>query len=134
MIDKVIVTNVSALRAKYGAKYAQVQAAARDLIAADKARGLTTRLVAIDSAAYMKRVHGTAVTNASDQRGAKAAVYVIHAFYWPYYILILGAPDGTQPIPLPLRNEQDRGRCIPPPLQWERPGEGTPHSRHPERP
>ena len=38
MTAKVIVTNVSVLRVKYGVKYAQVRTAIQDLIAADKTR------------------------------------------------------------------------------------------------
>jgi hypothetical protein len=93
MLDKVIITNVSALRAKYGAKYAQVRTAILNLAAADNVRGITSRLVAIDSAADMKKVHGTAVVNASNQRAVKAAVDAIYTAHSPDYILILGGPD-----------------------------------------
>ena len=61
-VDKVIVTNVSALRAKYGNDYARVKAAIRTLIQADLARDLRTVLVAIDRAADMKRVKGHPVS------------------------------------------------------------------------
>ncbi len=109
MSAKIIVTNVSVLRAKYGAKYTQVRTAIQDLIAADKARGLTTRLVAIDSATDMKKVYGAVVTKPSDQRGVKAAMDAIHAFYSPDYLLILGAPDVVPHVDLtnPFKGTED---------------------------
>jgi len=108
-VDKVIVTNLSALRSKYGARYAEVRAAVNGLIAADRARGLTTRLVAIDSAPDMRRAGGLAVPNASSQRGAKAAVDAIFARYSPDYVLILGAPDVVPHIDLqnPFKGKED---------------------------
>jgi hypothetical protein len=48
-VDKVIVTNVSALQAKYGSGYALINAAIKQLIAADKQRGLTSKLIPLDS-------------------------------------------------------------------------------------
>src|SRR5690348_7308857 len=76
--DKVIVTNVSALRAKYGEKFARVKAAIDAMIAADAGRDLVTRLIAIDSQTDMARVGAKAVTSAVDQAGAKAAVDAIY--------------------------------------------------------
>ena len=92
-VDKVIVTNVSALKAKYGDKYSRVQAAIQNLVKHDEARGLQSKLVAIDSHTDMKRARGRAVSGAADQRGAKEAIDAIHKHFHPDYILILGAPD-----------------------------------------
>ena len=75
--DKVIVTNVTALKAKYGSAYGKVKAALAALAASDKARGLKSKLVAIDSSADMKAVRGRAVSGPHDQRGAKAAIDAI---------------------------------------------------------
>src|SRR6187551_3733950 len=94
-VDKVIVTNTSALKAKYGDKYARVKTAIDKLIAADKARGLTTRLIAIDVEADMKRLRGQPVVAIADQQGAKAAVDAIYKRHQPDYILLLGAPDDV---------------------------------------
>lgn len=91
--DKVIVTNVSALRAKYGDKFARVKAAIDNMIKADAGRDLTTRLVAIDSQTDMGRVGAKAVTSADDQAGAKAAVDAIYRHERPDYIVLLGARD-----------------------------------------
>ena len=73
MVDKLIVTNRAALRAKYGARgLARLTAAINTLIAADRKRGLMTRLIALDSAA-MKR-YGPTVTDASSARQNKRAI------------------------------------------------------------
>lgn len=92
-VDKVIVTNVAALQRKYGPRFKEVKAAVTALIAADRARGLRTALLAIDSPADMARVGGKAVTRASDEKGAKAAVDAVCRHHTPDYVLLLGAPD-----------------------------------------
>ena len=49
--DKIIVTNVSALKAKYKAHFSRVKKAVSALIAADKKRGVKTALVDLSSRA-----------------------------------------------------------------------------------
>lgn len=109
--DKVIVTNVSALRAKYGDKFTRVKAAITAMIAADAGRDLVTRLIAIDSQTDMARVGGKPVTSADDQAGAKAAVDAIYAHDRPDYIMLLGARDVVPHIhlanPMPPDDEED---------------------------
>src|SRR6187455_3213691 len=99
-VDKVIVTNTSALKAKYGDKYARVKTAIDRLIAADKARGLKTRLISIDVEADMTRLRIQPVVGIADQQGAKAAVDAIYKRHQPDYILLLGAPDVVPHIDL----------------------------------
>jgi hypothetical protein len=99
-VDKIIVTNTSALKVKYGEKYARVKAAIDRLITADRERGLVTRLVAIDSEADMKRVGGRVVVGTADQQGAKAAVDAIYRCHHPPFIMLLGAPDVVPHIDL----------------------------------
>jgi len=99
-VDKVIATNVTALKLKYGNKYPRVKAAIDALIKADLARGLKTMLIALDSPSEMKRVKGTPVSKASDEQGAKAAVDAICKRYRPDYLLLLGAPDVVPHIQL----------------------------------
>ncbi len=92
MLDKLIVTNRAALRNKYGARgLAKVMAAVKMLIAADRKRGLITRLIALDSAA-MKQ-YGTAVTDASSARQNKRAVDALHRALQPHYLMVLGSVD-----------------------------------------
>lgn len=107
--DKVIVTNVSALKAKYGKTYPRVQAAISRLVAADRKRGLTTRLLALDSAADMRSVKGVAVSEGLDQRQVKAAIDAVHTALQPEYLMILGAPDVVpmQELSNPMRGDGD---------------------------
>ncbi|WP_447978501.1 hypothetical protein [Candidatus Nitrospira bockiana] len=92
-VDKVIVTNVSRLKQKYGAGYQAIQRAVKALIAADKRRRLTTRLVALDDAAAMKRVQGRRVTTFHDCKQNKTAIDTIYRALAPDYLVILGSVD-----------------------------------------
>ena len=94
MNDKIIVTNLAALKTKYGAAgLKKIRAAVTALIAADKARGFHTRLIALDSATDMKKVKGAPVSKPADPRQNKTAVDAIYAAIRPDYLLILGAID-----------------------------------------
>jgi hypothetical protein len=63
------------------------------LITADKKRGLTTLVIAIDSMEDMRSVKGSPVTKATDQRQVKAAIDAVWTTHKPDYLMILGAPD-----------------------------------------
>jgi len=91
--DKVIVTNWTALKKKYGAKTANVDSAIKKMIAADKARGLITILLRVDATADMKKVGGGVVTSAKSEKQNKKAIDKIDAKLSPDYILILGSVD-----------------------------------------
>lgn len=94
MDDKLIVSNRQALKAKYGAAgLARVQTAVRALIAADRQRGIRSRLVFLDDAAAMKALKVRPVTEASSPRQAKAAIDAVFRAIDPDYLMILGAPD-----------------------------------------
>ena len=94
-VDKVIVTNVSRLKQKYGKAYPKVKAAIDLLIAKDAARrpALRTVLVAIDSASALARVKGDAVVRPDDDEAVKGAIDAVWKHHRPDYLLILGAPD-----------------------------------------
>jgi hypothetical protein len=91
--DKVIVTNVGALKEKYNTRYGRVEQAIQRLIVADKKRGLDTKLVALDSATDMAEVRGQAVREKDDQRAVKKAVDAVFDTYEPDYVMLLGAQD-----------------------------------------
>jgi len=94
MNNKVIITNLTALKAKYGADgVKKLKAAIKTLIAADKARGFQARLVALDSATTMKKVKGSKVTAPLDPKQNKDAVDAIYTALVPDYLLLLGAID-----------------------------------------
>ena len=92
-VDKVIATNIGALRAKYGAGLAQIHTALAALVAADKARGIATRVIAIDHAGAMAKVGGRAVTSASSPKQNKAAIDAIYKALTPDYLCLLGSVD-----------------------------------------
>jgi hypothetical protein len=111
--DKVLLTNRSALTAKYGAKLAAVDKAVAALAAADKARGLTTAVVNLDDAAVMKALGATAVTDATDPGQNKTAIDAVFHAYTPDYLVLLGSVDVVpqQPMRNPVydgANDVDR--------------------------
>ena len=94
MDDKLIVSNRRALKAKYGlGGCARVRAGVRALIAADKSRGIRSRIVFLDDAAAMKKLKAPPITEPSSPRQAKAAIDAVFRATDPDYLMILGAPD-----------------------------------------
>jgi hypothetical protein len=92
--DKIILTNVSALKKKYGGTgTAAIINAVNALIAADQARGLTTVLIRLDDATAMKKLGAVAVTHASDPRQNKVAIDGVYRALSPDYLMILGSSD-----------------------------------------
>src|SRR5262245_12680838 len=94
MDDKIIVSNRSALKAKYGgAGVTKIKNAVDALIVADAKRGIKSRLVYLDDVAAMKRFKGRAVTDHTSARQNKNAIDAIFGSAMPEYLMILGAPD-----------------------------------------
>jgi len=92
-ISKVIVTNSSALKAKYLKHYPRVKDAIDALIKANVGLRITTRLVALDDGPTMKRMGAAPVLDPEDHRANKAAIDAVWNNNRPDYILIIGAPD-----------------------------------------
>jgi hypothetical protein len=92
-IDKVIITNMGALRDKYGKSMPRIERAMKRLVEADEKRGIESKVVALDAAPDMEAVRGRAVADKDDQKQVKNAVDAISKFYRPDYMMILGAPD-----------------------------------------
>jgi hypothetical protein len=94
MTDKIIATNLTALKNKYGAAgLKKIRAAVTALVTADKARGIRTQLLALDSAPDMKKVKGSRVSDAASPRQNKNAIDAIYASIRPDYLMILGSID-----------------------------------------
>ena len=93
MTDKILITNVPALRAKYGVGFTKIQAAIKSLIAADKKRGIATVLFDVADAAAMKAVKGKPVTQPANARQNKDAVDAIYRALAPDYLVLLGSID-----------------------------------------
>jgi hypothetical protein len=94
MEDKIIITNHKALLKKYNSKgFAMIRKALTILVAADKKRGIKSRVVYLDDQNSMKKIKWKAVLNASDPCQNKVAIDAIFKFFNPHYLMILGATD-----------------------------------------
>jgi hypothetical protein len=93
-VDKVILTNLGVLRSKYGPSGVRaIRAGISRLIAADRARRLTTKLISIDDARTMRNFSGREVTKVADPQQNKKAVDAVYRALAPDYILLLGSID-----------------------------------------
>jgi hypothetical protein len=123
-IDKAIVTNASALTAKYQKSgYGKIGAALKLMIEADARRGLNTRVIALDSKAGMAAYGRPPVTSPGDARATKRAIDAICAREKPDYILILGASDVVPLVPLknPVYSpepDEDNDKTVPSDLPY----------------
>ena len=87
---KLLVSNRAALTRKYGAAGVKmVEKAVRALTAADRKRGLSTRLVYLDGAALGK----VRVRDPGDPAENKAAIDALSKKHRPEYLVILGSRD-----------------------------------------
>ncbi|MBW8036227.1 MAG: hypothetical protein FVQ79_11500 [Planctomycetes bacterium] len=93
MSTKVIVTNMSVLRSKYGRGVSRITQEIKQLISADKLRGVKTKLLAIDDATAMSKLKAKCVSNADDPKQNKIAIDGVYAAMAPDYLVILGAID-----------------------------------------
>jgi len=112
-VDKVIVTNLAALKAKYGLAGSQkVQAAVQELITSDQRRGLVTRFYLVDDAKSMKQVNAPQVTKATDPKQNKDAIDALCRALAPDYLMILGAIDVVphQDLENPIYSPDDPDR------------------------
>src|SRR5262245_4201969 len=93
-IDKLIVTNVQALRRKYGSSgLGAIHAAVDALIEAAAAPGITTRLVDISSRSQMRAVRAKAVVDPDVRKPNKDAIDAAYRAAIPDYLVILGSVD-----------------------------------------
>ncbi len=108
MTEKVLVTSKKALRSKYGSTgWAAIEGAVAALVAADKKRGITTRLVCLDLKGDVQPFGPKPVSDPADQKGTKAAIDAIFKTLSPAYLVLLGAPDvvAHQSLTNPLQDE-----------------------------
>ena len=89
---KLIVTNKSKLQWKYGKAFPKLTALLKQLQAADKKKGLDTRIAFVEDAASMKAT-GVKKLKADSEEEYKRVVDDLYKKYLPAYILLLGAPD-----------------------------------------
>jgi hypothetical protein len=92
-IDKVVVTNMGALKAKYGATVKRIRRALRDLELANGQRGLVSQVVALDDSKQMAAYSAPVVEQSDDPVQAKVAIDAVYAALQPHYLMILGGVD-----------------------------------------
>lgn len=92
-VDKLIVTNRAALKAKYGAAgEKRIRAALTALIEADRQRGLRSKVLLFDNVSSMRAL-GAKRALPADWEGAVRAVDLAWQVYTPSYVLLVGADD-----------------------------------------
>ena len=126
-VDKIIVTHRGRLVAKYGSGMARIDAAVKELVAADAERGINTRLIALDDTAAMARCRGKAVADPGDEPGVKAAIDRIALTWRPDYLMILGSRDVV-PHQTMRNTKRDGDPAIPSDLPYAC---DTPYTRDP---
>jgi hypothetical protein len=112
---KLILTNEGALRLKYGdAGLATVKAAVDALVAADKARDITTSLVRLDVKEDVEPLGAKPVTGKS-QKSCKDAVDAVCKATSADFVMLLGASDVVpqQSLDNPLRKKKSAGDADP---------------------
>ena len=91
--NKIIVSNFGQLSKKYGGGLAAIRKAVQSLVKADKARGIVTKVIALDDAAQMKKLKAPVVKKAGSARENKRAIDGVYKALQPDYLMILGAID-----------------------------------------
>ena len=89
---KLIISHKSNLQWKYSKNFSKVTALLKQMQAADKKKGLDTRIVFVDDAASLKNA-GVKKIRAYSEQECKRVVDELYKKYIPAYIVILGAQD-----------------------------------------
>ena len=87
---KLVVTHKNNLQWKYGKKFPRLNAVLKQLKAADKKKGLDTKIVFVDDATSLKS-SGVKKISSFSERECKRIVDDLYRKYVPAYIVILGA-------------------------------------------
>ncbi|MFN0031581.1 MAG: C25 family cysteine peptidase [Flavobacteriales bacterium] len=91
--DKLILSNKSALTAKYGKQLTEVERAVKEMIAADKKRGIVSKFIYLDGATALKKMKVPAVKSANSATQVKATIDALSKKYTPDYLLLIGSVD-----------------------------------------
>ena len=89
---KLIVSNKSKLQWKYGKNFSKIMLLLKQMQAADKKKGLETKIAFVDDAASLKS-SGVKKISVDSEKEYKRIVDDLYKKYVPAYIVILGAPD-----------------------------------------
>ncbi|RFS25016.1 hypothetical protein DVR12_07470 [Chitinophaga silvatica] len=93
LTTKLIITNKSALKEKYGPDFQLILDDLNALKADDNERHLDTQIVLIDDADQMQSYQATAVTTANNEAQCKQAIDELYRYFTPGYIMIVGSQD-----------------------------------------
>ena len=131
MSEKIIVTNYGRLKKKCGSTFSKVEDALKMLIAKDKSRGISTKVIRLDDAKQMKELKAPVVTTPKSPRQNKKAIDALYKRLQPDYIMILGAIDVIphQDMLNTKRSAADQDRCAFGDLPYSC---GAPYSKKPE--
>ena len=119
IVNKVILTNRSAMQHKYGGTWVLIQSAVDALIAKDLTRGLSSRLILLDDHVAMTGLGGIGVLSSASPQQNLAAVNAVRAALSPTHVMLLGSIDVipyqnlTNPLHVPGNIEND-----PDPITW----------------
>lgn len=118
--DKLIVSNLSAMKKKYGSKHTSILTDLQSILKADKKRSLDTIIVFLDDAPAMKQYKAPVVKDATHAKQNKTAIDALYKFFEPDYILIAGAQDiiPFQPLHNLLFSADDEDEFIPSDLPY----------------
>jgi hypothetical protein len=93
VVDKVILTNRSALKNKYGAGWVAIETAVQNLIAKNLTQGMQAKLVYLDDKSTMAGLGGTPVVQADNPKQNKDAADAVAGHFRPSSVLLLGSRD-----------------------------------------
>lgn len=120
VIDKIIVSNKTALRRKYGKHFSLVEKALKQLVAHDKTNGLVSKIIWLDDVSSMKSFKTKPITDHKRAEQYKKAIDALYRKIDPDYILLFGADDVIPHIR--LRNmiaaSRDEDRIVPSDLPY----------------
>lgn len=92
-VDKLIITNRAALKKKYKEKFSVITDLLKKIVAADKKRGLNSKIAFVDEPGTMKPVKGKIVTSIKNEKQNKEAIDALYKFYTSDYLMIFGSSD-----------------------------------------
>src|SRR6267142_786944 len=122
-VDKLVVSNLDKLTAKYGASNtAKVRTAVKKLITADAARGIVSALVDLSDAAAMTTygLPPISAAGAGDAKRNKEAIDAVysHGDVRPAYLMLLGSQDVIPHVPLANPMAGDGDAAVPSDLPY----------------
>jgi hypothetical protein len=119
MVDKILISNTAALKAKYTDNGLRaIRVAIRELVVADKTRGLATQFVDVSDSGTMKKYKAPVVSNPKSERQSKDAIDAIYKAAKPDYIVLIDGPDVVPHLTLNNPVPKDKDKDVPSDLPY----------------